>query len=339
MGKVKYMFERITHMNYGNMFKTIDKVHNKTNKNKFLIFCDVIYTGLKYGAGYVDYYQFQMYNMNDKEKSTIITRGVNNSIMKKYNNPKEIYKFEDKVTFNKLFDKYLNRDWIYLKEASVDDFKKYLNGKDYVIVKPLDLSCGKGVDKINVKNVNVDDLYNKLIESGQTLVEDVARQNRVLDDIYPYSVNTLRVVTLNYKVVTAYLRIGNNKNVVDNFNHEGMVTAIDVDTGMINYPAIDKDTNVYQEHPMTHKKIVGVKIPMWDEVKKMCEDASHVVPSVKYVAWDVCLGPDKPCLIEGNDFPGHDLYQLPVHRNGNIGLLPRFKKAMEDDENENSNSN
>lgn len=332
MGKIKYMLERITHMNYGNMFKTIDKIHNITNKNKFSIFCDVIYTGLKYGAGYVDYYQFQMYKMNDSEKATIITRGVNNSIMKKYNNQSEIYKFEDKVTFNKLFNKYLNRDWIYLKEASIDDFKKYLNGKDYVIVKPLDLSCGKGVDKINVKNVNVNDLYNKLIESGQTLVEDVAKQNKILDDIYPYSVNTLRVVTLNYKVVTAYLRIGNNKNVVDNFNHGGMVTVIDVDTGMINYPAIDKDTNVYQEHPMTHKKIVGVKIPMWDDVKKMCEEAAYVVPSVKYVAWDVCLGPDKPCLIEGNDFPGHDLYQLPVHRKGNTGLLPRFKKAMEENE-------
>ena len=98
MGKIKYMLERITHMNYGNMFKTIDKIHNITNKNKFSIFCDVIYTGLKYGAGYVDYYQFQMYKMNDSEKATIITRGVNNSIMKKYNNQSEIYKFEDKVT-------------------------------------------------------------------------------------------------------------------------------------------------------------------------------------------------------------------------------------------------
>jgi D-alanine-D-alanine ligase-like ATP-grasp enzyme len=67
---------------------------------------------------------------------------------------------------------------------------------------------------------------------------------------------------------------------------------------------------------------------MWEDVKKLCIEASKVVPKVGYVAWDVCLGSKKPCLIEGNDFPGHDLYQLPVHRKGNIGLLPVFKKAM-----------
>jgi hypothetical protein len=97
---------------------------------------------------------------------------------------------------------------------------------------------------------------------------------------------------------------------------------------MINYPAIDKDTNVFEIHPETNKKIIGIKIPMWNDVKQLCIDACDVVPEVGYIAWDVCLGSKKPCLIEGNDFPGHDLYQLPVHRKGNIGLLPVFKKAM-----------
>ena len=54
------------------------------------------------------------------------------------------------------------------------------------------------------------------------------------------------MVTLNKKVVTAYLRIGNAGNVVDNFNHGGMVTAVDVETGVINYEAIDKSKNVFR---------------------------------------------------------------------------------------------
>ena len=330
MGKVSYMIKRITSMNYGNMFKTIDLVKKKCNKPKFIIFCDMVYSGLRFGAGYVDYYQFQMYNMNNKEKKTIITRGINNSICKKYNDKTEIYKFEDKAIFNKIFDKYLNRDWMKLdgEEPNLDLFIKFCKEHSIIVVKPLDASCGKGVEKIDTKGMDIKSLYHKLIRNKQTLIEEVAEQHKVLNDIYPLSVNTLRVVTLNHKVVTAYLRIGNDGNVVDNFNHGGMVTAVNVDTGIIEFPAIDKATKVYEIHPYTNKKIVGTEIPMWDDVKKLCIEASRVVPKVGYVAWDVCLGSKKPCLIEGNDFPGHDLYQLPVHRKGNIGLLPVFKKAM-----------
>ena len=330
MGKVSYMIKRITSMNYGNMFKTIDLVKKKCNKPKFIIFCDMVYCGLRFGAGYVDYYQFQMYNMKNSEKKTIITRGINNSICKKYNDKTEIYKFEDKAIFNKIFDKYLNRDWLKLdgEEENLDLFIKFCKKHPVIIVKPLDASCGKGVEKLDTKNMDIKSLYHKLIRNKQTLIEEVADQNHVLNEIYPLSVNTLRVVTLNKKVVTAYLRIGNDGNVVDNFNHGGMVTAVNIDNGMIEFPAIDKATKVYEIHPYTNKKIVGTQIPMWDDVKKLCIEASKVVPKVGYVAWDVCLGEKKPCLIEGNDFPGHDLYQLPVHRKGNIGLLPVFKKAM-----------
>ena len=330
MGKVGYIFKRIVKLNYGNMFKHIDMVHEINHKNRIGIFFDWVNCAIRYGAGYVDYYQFRMFDMNSKERKTIITRGINNDIVKKYNDKQKRQLFEDKIVFNKLFDKYLNREWLDLREASVDDFKAYLKGKKEIIVKPIDLSCGKGVDKIKIPK-DINKLYDKLRESKQILIEDVAEQHHVLNELYPHSVNTLRIVTLNKKVVTAYLRIGNHGNVVDNFNHDGMVTAIDVDTGVINFPAIDKKTNVYEVHPETNVKIIGIKIPMWDKVKQLCIDACDVVPEVGYIAWDVCLGEKKPCLIEGNDFPGHDLYELPVHKKDKYGLLPRFEEAMKED--------
>lgn len=330
MGKAGYLIKRIKNMDFSNMFKTVDLVSKKTGKSKLVIFFDIVNCGIKYQAGYVDYNLYEMYKMNNTERKTVITRGINNDIIKKYNNMNEAYKFEDKALFNHLFDKYMNREWIYLCESSLEDFKKYLKGKKEVIVKPLSLSCGKGVEKINVKDCNVEELYNNLLKSGQTLVEDVAIQNKVLNKIYPHSVNTLRIVTLNKVVVAALLRIGNKGNVVDNFNHEGMVTTIDIESGEIIYPAIDKVGNVYEVHPETNVKIVGTKIPMWDEVKKLCIEACDIVPELGYVGWDVCLGEEKPFLIEGNDFPGHDLYQLPVHRSDNFGMLPQFEKAMKE---------
>lgn len=330
MGKTTYLIKRIKNMNFTNMFKTVDLVHEKTKKPKIFIFFDIVNCGIKYQAGYVDYNLYEMYKMNKEERKTVITRGINNNIIKKYNDMSYAYKFEDKALFNHLFDKYMNREWIYLKESSVEDFKKYLKGKKEVIVKPLSLSCGKGVEKIKVNSKDAEELYNKLMSTDQTLVEDVAIQNKVINDLYPLSVNTIRIVTLNKVVVAALLRIGNHGNVVDNFNHEGMVTTINISTGIIEYPAIDKSGNVYEVHPETKKKIIGTKIPMWDEVKKLCIEACDVVPEIGYVGWDVCLGEEKPFLIEGNDFPGHDLYQLPVHRSDNYGMLPQFEKAMKE---------
>lgn len=123
MGKVTYLMKRIKNMSFNNMFKTVDLVHEKTNKPKIFIFFDIVKCGIKYQAGYVDYNLYEMYKMNGRERKTVITRGINNNIIKKYNDMSYAYKFEDKALFNKLFDKYMNREWIYLKEASIEDFK------------------------------------------------------------------------------------------------------------------------------------------------------------------------------------------------------------------------
>jgi len=242
---------------------------------------------------------------------------------------KEAYKFEDKALFNKLYDKYLNRKWLLL-DNNLEEFKNFIKEVPEIIVKPLSLSCGKGVEKINTNKKNIEKLYDTLIKNNQILVEEVAHQHETINEVYPYAVNTVRVVTLNKKVVAAFIRFGNHKNVVDNFNHGGMVTTINIKTGIVEFPAIDKSGNVFETHPMTKKPIIGLKIPMWEKVKKLCIDACSVTPEIGYIGWDVCVGSKKPCLIEGNDFPGHDLYQLPVHRNDGYGLMPILESAMEE---------
>ena len=329
MKKLKYLVSRILKMDYKSFFKTVNEVSKKINKPYIYILLDIIYCGLKYEAGYVDYKLFEMYKLNSKERATIVTRGKNNKIIKKVNNMKEAYKFEDKALFNKLYDKYLNRNWLLL-DNNLEEFKKFIKDGKEIIVKPLSLSCGKGVEKIKTSKRNAENLYNTLIRNNQILVEEVANQHETINEVYPYAVNTVRVVTLNKKVVAAFIRFGNHKNVVDNFNHGGMVTTINIETGIVEFPAIDKSGNVYENHPMTKKKIIGLKIPMWEKVKKLCIDACDITPEIGYIGWDVCVGSKKPCLIEGNDFPGHDLYQLPVHRKDGYGLMPILENAMEE---------
>lgn len=333
MKKIIYVIKRIFSMNVKKMFEEIDKIHKKTNKNKISIFFDMIYCGFKYQAGYMDYQLFEMYNLNKSERKTILTRGINNSLIKEYNNKDYWYIFDQKEIFNKKFEKYLNRNWFYIND-NYEDFEKFIKQKKEIIIKPTSLSCGVGVEKIKIeKNTDIKKLYNKCIKNNTLLIEEVAKQHKDIEKLHKSSVNTIRIVTLrnHYNVtsiVAALIRIGTNNEVVDNFNHGGVCCTIDIEKGIINSPAIDKKGNIYNNHPTTNVKLIGYKIPYWDKVKNLVIEASKIVPEIGLIGWDICIGPDKPSIIEANQFPGHDLYQLPPHRKNNIGILPTFNEAI-----------
>ena len=152
MGKIKYLVKRITKMDYGRMFRTINEIHQKTNKNRILLFFDVVYCGIRYQAGYIDYSLFEMYNLDSKQRKTIITRGINNSFIKKYNDKEYMKIFNDKIKFNKRFDKYLKRDWLELNGENLKEFENFCKKNKKFIAKPTNQSCGKGVLLVNTKN-------------------------------------------------------------------------------------------------------------------------------------------------------------------------------------------
>ena len=330
MGKIGYLVKRITTMDYSKMFKTVNEVNKKCNKNKISIFVDMIRCGMKYQAGYMDYKLFEMYDLNDKQRQTIVTRGINNSIVKKYNNPEFMKYFHEKPLFNKKFNKYLLRDWLQLDgtEENYEAFKEFTEKHKEFLAKPIDGQCGKGVEKFKVTKKNVKEVYDELMESRRHLVEEIAIQCDEISKLHPSSINTMRIVTLNGEIVAAFLRIGNHNNVVDNFNHGGLAAPINIETGIIDYLAIDKEMNIYEKHPLTNEPILWFQIPKWPRIKRFVKQAAKEIPEVGYVGWDVCLGVKDPFLIEANEFPGHDIYQLPPHRTDGIGVMPRFEEAM-----------
>ena len=167
MGKIGYLFKRITSMNYGKMFDTVKEIHDKSGKNSIAIFFDIIHCGIKYQAGYMDYKLFEMYNLNDKQRKTIVTRGINNGIVKKYNNPEYMKYFSDKIVFNKKFNKYLLRDWMEVDgtDENFEKFKEFCEKHKSILVKPLSESCGKGVEIFKVNKKNIKEIYDNLIET------------------------------------------------------------------------------------------------------------------------------------------------------------------------------
>lgn len=326
-----YLMKRIKNMNYSKMFEVAKKVSQKTNQNYIKVLLDIIRCGLKYQAGYHDYLEFEFYLLNKEERKTYLTRGINNAIVKKYNQKDSFYLFNDKVEFNKKFSPYLGRDWVYLREIKGDEFVNFLKKKKAIIVKPVDGEGGVGIEKININSkTDGKKLYRQLRKSNQVLVEDFLVQHPDMNMLYKNSVNTLRLFTFIKDGKVTYLqgvlKIGNG-GVVDNFSGGGMYTFVN-QNGRVIAPAIDKDDHIYEKHPKTKTDIIGFQVPMFKEAVKLVKEAAKEVPEIGYVGWDVAIGKEKPMIIEGNCFPG--VFQMrPSFSKDKQGVLPRYQKVMD----------
>lgn len=329
MANIKYILKRLKEMDKKAMFNKIDSIHEKTGKSKLYLLYDMQKCARKYGAGYMDYDLFEMYNLTDKERDTYITRGRNNEIVSKYNNKDYFHIFENKDEFNTLFKDYIKRDWIKVNGMPKEEVITFMKNHNVFMAKPIDGGCGHGIEKIDISKYNsMDEVYNKLIENNNNFeLEEVIKQHPEVSKIYPDAINTVRVVTILKDdiphVICAYFRIGNGK-FVDNFNSGGMVAPINEKTGEVIDRAIDKEKNLYEVHPKTKANIKGFKFPDWEKAIEMCKEASKVVPQMGYIGWDVCFTPNGPIFVEGNEFPGHDIYQLPEHTPNKMGMMPKF---------------
>ena len=277
----------------------------------------------------MDYDLFEMYNLSKEQRNTYITRGRNNEIVSKYNNKEYFHIFENKDEFNTLFKDYIKRDWVKVKDTPKEDVIAFMKKHSEFMAKPIDGGCGHGIEKINTSNYkSLNEIYDKLTDENNNFeLEEVIKQHPEVSKIYPDAINTVRVVTILKDnvphIICAYFRIGNGKY-VDNFNSGGMVAPVNELTGEVMDRAIDKKKNLYENHPQTGSKIKGFKFPDWDKAISMCKEASKVVPQMGYIGWDVCFTPNGPIFVEGNEFPGHDIYQLPEHTPNKIGMMPKF---------------
>ena len=319
-------------MDYRQFFHVLKTLKNKTKKSYAFILFDVFICAIKYEAGYMDYLVFELYKYNDLERSTFVTRGISNKIVKRYNDMNFSYMLENKIIFNYIFADYLGREWIDLRKSSLDDFEEYIQGKSELFLKPVDQICGEGIKKVKVDDYqNAEELLKFIKDNDIHLVEDVAIQNETIKALNPSSINTVRLVTINndgvVDVIFGTLRMGDGKY-VDNLNMGGLAAVINPKTGIVKSKATTKMGNLFDKHPTTNIEILGLEIPNYDKCIELVKKAASMIPEIGYIGWDVYVTEDGAALIEANHFPGHDLYQLPGQIENNTGLLPHFKEYI-----------
>lgn len=325
--------KRILKIDYKRMFNTVKDIQKRSGKSFVFITFDIIRCYFKFGSGYIDYFLFFFEDLSDERKATFINRSVNESYIRKLNDPNYYHIFSDKPEFLKTFKDYIKRDWVFLKECSYEDYLNFIHKHPKFICKPDDGMCGIGVSIIDTSDKDPKVIYDELIKNNTLLLEELLIQDESISKIYPYSINTIRVYTININnevhVMFKAIRIGNHGKIVDNFNNGGMFSIIN-DEGIIAKPAIDKLNNVFIKHPMTNTLIEGYKIPRFNEIIDLCKKLALVVPEIKYAAWDIAITKDGLDIVEGNEHPGYDIYQSRPHLDPNDihGLKEYFDKVI-----------
>lgn len=322
-------------MSYKQFINRFNELYTKFHLSGWKLFywIDYFINLLLYGTSLNDYFAYGFYKLRPNGKNEYITYRRYHKIQNVCNNKNDIEILRDKCKFNTFFSDFVKRESKVFNEMSFEEFKSFFTKHHTIFVKDMHGYRGKGIACYSDTQIESEHLYKQLYKDGaRYIIEPKINQIKELEEFHPWSINTIRIVTVYdnkndvVHFMNALIRIGNNKQNIDNFHASGLAANINIETGIIDSIGFDMYENTYIKHPITGKQILGYKIPYWEECKKYVEKAARHIPSVRYVGWDIVIMENGDfLLIEGNDNADHDFQQLH-----NKGLWKEYKAILKD---------
>ena len=310
------------------------EAHAICGKSRMALFNDMLRCAAQYGAGPTDYMMFRFYECSQQERSTYLTRVNSAAFVKRVNDRAYSCIFNDKNTFSEKFRDLMGRDTFDLTSGDAEKFREFMAGREAVMAKPVDADCGRGIEKLFIRDFGtVEALWAYLTDPAKPfgIVEEVLRQHEGMAALHPDSVNCVRIATFvkddgEPTVIYAACKAGSGGAPCDNTGRGGVTCRLDIDSGTIISNGHSEEMEEFVTHPTTGITLKGYHIPMAAECKALALKAAMRYPGFRYVGWDICITPDGPVLVEGNDYPGYDLAQMPDKEAPHPweGLIPRF---------------
>ncbi len=229
------------------------------------------------------------------------------------------------------------------KETTIDEAISLLKKEKSTFFKPISVGKGIGVFRIDFSNNEFSVNFEKLAEveikkilseNDNYFISTCIRQAKYLDNIYNKASNTIRIITIrdegDIKIPFAVQRIGCKKTIpVDNGSKGGLVAKIDLETGILSKAKSIQNKKEYSKHPDSNKKIEGVKVPNWNQIKNKMIKLAENLPEFKFVAWDVLPTDDDIYVIEANNSSGVNIIQVfGGQRNNVLGDFYRKEKII-----------
>ncbi|MRT93437.1 sugar-transfer associated ATP-grasp domain-containing protein [Ancylomarina sp. 16SWW S1-10-2] len=189
---------------------------------------------------------------------------------------------------------------------------------DGLFFRPPSEYGGKGCFKINraCLKKELDDIFDAII-SGYYVHTEIIKQHSEINKIHDKSVSTLRIISLitsenQPKIICAFMRFGVGNSVVDNVTSGGFFVGVNMNNGTLKkegYNDLNNGGKVVYEHPDSHFKFEGFKVPYFKEACDEVLKGVKVIPD-RFIGWDVAITPNGPIIVEANwqpDLPASDI--------------------------------
>lgn len=254
-----------------------------------------------------------MYKLNERGRRRVITAKRNDELDHRLNAREFADTFNNKMLFNREYAAFVKRDWLYLPHTTKEEIISFLEKHESVVVKPIGLSSGRGVELISKVDFLKKYESNKL--SGDWLIEERVIVHPELQELNPHSCNTMRVYTLvdnknTIQILGIYLKVGGGKGICDNFHNKGIMYNIDLVEGIVDRPGLDFALKEHVVHPGTVFIMPGRKIPLFNELKQCAINAQKQNMHARFIAWDIAITSEGCEIIEGNYMPNCNLIQI-----------------------------
>ncbi|MCE5187074.1 MAG: hypothetical protein LLF76_13205 [Planctomycetaceae bacterium] len=174
--------------------------------------------------------------------------------------------------------------------------------------------CGKAVFPIEVRNgqilvngkqMQVESLRRQI--DGKYIIQERVVQHPEMSRLYPYSVNTLRLVTLrrgtDIILTSGTLRMGAARNPYDNWSSGGIGVGIYIEDGRLKKAGMFRDSTGGRttEHPETKVVFETFQIPFFSRAAELVKELHAFFYGVQSIGWDVAITEQGPTVIEGNN--------------------------------------
>lgn len=254
-----------------------------------------------YGTSFSEYFAYKFWLRSREEKRTYMTRRYMFKFFDKYNPAPFRERIGNKSVSPKFYGKFLKREQ-FNYSMGYDEFEKFCQKYKKLFVKKSISWGGQGSFVINTEMESDYHKFWNLIDDDY-VVEPLIVNEESIERLHPDSLNTVKVTVLlingKPEIQYALFRMGNG-TCVDNVHLGGMGAGVNIVTGIVETMAVDKHFNKYSVHPKTKQKILGFRMPEWDQVCQLACEASLVTPELRYTSWDIAVTGEGPVLLEGN---------------------------------------
>ena len=218
--------------NYGRFYNDLKEISKVNKKPPILMFADAGISMICFGSGLQDYLNYKFYEKKYRERKDYVTIGYMNKMYKTLAKYEYADFISNKINFHKNYNKFVKRECLSYG-ATYEDFIKFINEHEELVMKPLRGLGGGNVEKVITKDIEDKKDFYENMKKNECFIEELIIQNDEWGRLSPKSINTLRIMTSavngKAKIIFGAARIGSGKNITDNFHQGGMGVLIDLE--------------------------------------------------------------------------------------------------------------